>query len=133
MSLSVGRPAPEFELPADDGSTFRLSSRLGRRTLLVFYPGDDTSVCTAQLCEYRDGSQPALSQRLLRLEQRLGTPLFERIGRRLVANPAGIRMLRAARVSLHELRDAVSDVSAINTSISPGKSVMPSSTCPRLT
>ncbi len=55
MSLSVGRPAPEFELPADDGSIFRLSSRLGRRTLLVFYPGDDTSVCTAQLCEYRDG------------------------------------------------------------------------------
>jgi peroxiredoxin Q/BCP len=27
----------------------------GGVTLLVFYPGDDTSVCTAQLCEYRDG------------------------------------------------------------------------------
>jgi LysR family transcriptional regulator, regulator for metE and metH len=61
-------------------------------------------------------SQPALSQRLLRLEQRLGTPLFERLGRRLVANPAGTRMLRAARVALHELRDAVSDVSAITAS-----------------
>lgn len=59
-------------------------------------------------------SQPALSQRLLRLEQRLGTPMFERLGRRLVANPAGARMLRAARVALHELRDAVRDVSAIN-------------------
>src|SRR5689334_372426 len=56
-------------------------------------------------------SQPALSQRLLRLEQRLGTPLFERLGRRLVANPAGTRMLRGARVALHELRDAVRDVS----------------------
>ncbi len=55
MALSVGQSAPDFELPADDGSTFRLSSRRGRRTLLVFYPGDDTSVCTAQLCEYRDG------------------------------------------------------------------------------
>lgn len=61
-------------------------------------------------------SQPALSQRLLRLEQRLGTPLFERLGRRLVANPAGTRMLRAARVALHELRDAISDVSAITAS-----------------
>ncbi|HEX6659246.1 MAG TPA: LysR family transcriptional regulator, partial [Ilumatobacter sp.] len=56
-------------------------------------------------------SQPALSQRLLRLEQRLGTPLFERLGRRLVANSAGNRMLRGARVALHELRDAVRDVS----------------------
>lgn len=56
-------------------------------------------------------SQPALSQRLLRLEQRLGRPLFERMGRRLVANPAGTRMLRGARVALHELRDAVREVS----------------------
>ena len=55
-------------------------------------------------------SQPALSQRLLRLEQRLGAPLFERRGRRLVANPAGARMLRAARVALYELRDAVREV-----------------------
>lgn len=55
MALTVGQPAPDFELPADDGSSFRLSNRRGRRTLLVFYPGDDTSVCTAQLCEYRDG------------------------------------------------------------------------------
>jgi LysR family transcriptional regulator, regulator for metE and metH len=60
-------------------------------------------------------SQPALSQRLLRFEQRLGTPLFERVGRRLVANPAGTRMLRAARVALYELRDAVRDVGEIHT------------------
>lgn len=61
-------------------------------------------------------SQPALSQRLLRLEQRLGAPLFERRGRRLVANPAGARMLRAARIALYELRDAVGDVSGIDAS-----------------
>ena len=60
-------------------------------------------------------SQPALSQRLLRLEQRLGAPLFERRGRRIVANPAGARMLRAARVALSELRDAVRDVDEIHT------------------
>ena len=58
-------------------------------------------------------SQPALSQRLLRLEQRLGAPLFERRGRRLVANAAGQRMLQATRVTLHELRDAVRDVARI--------------------
>lgn len=51
----IGQPAPDFELPADDGSLFRLSAQRGRRLLLVFYPGDETPVCTAQLCEYRDG------------------------------------------------------------------------------
>jgi LysR family transcriptional regulator for metE and metH len=61
-------------------------------------------------------SQPALSQRLLRLEQRLGAPLFERRARRLVANPAGTRMVRAARITLHELRDAVREVGDIGSS-----------------
>ena len=60
-------------------------------------------------------SQPALSQRLVRLEQRLGAPLFDRTGRRLVATPAGKRMLQAARISLYELRDAVRDVHQLET------------------
>jgi thioredoxin-dependent peroxiredoxin len=55
MSLSLGAAAPEFELGADDGSVFSLSEHRGKRVLLVFYPGDDTPVCSAQLCEYRDG------------------------------------------------------------------------------
>lgn len=59
-------------------------------------------------------SQPALSQRLLRLEQRLGAPLFERSGRRLVATAAGQRMLQATRVTLHELRDAVRDIAHLH-------------------
>ena len=59
-------------------------------------------------------SQPALSQRLVRLEERLGTQLFDRVGRGLVVNPAGKRMLQAARVILHELRDAVRDVSHLH-------------------
>ena len=55
-------------------------------------------------------SQPALSQRLLRLEERLATPLFERRGRRLVANAAGRRMLHAAQITLRELRAARLDL-----------------------
>lgn len=54
MSL-LGKSAPDFTLDADDGSTFRLADWQGRRVLLVFYPGDNTPVCTAQLCDYRDG------------------------------------------------------------------------------
>lgn len=55
-------------------------------------------------------SQPALSQRLTRLEDRLGMPLFDRTGRRLVPNAAGRRMLVAAHQVLSELRSATRDL-----------------------
>jgi thioredoxin-dependent peroxiredoxin len=55
MSIRIGQKAPDFTLPSDDGSRFTLSESLGHRILLVFYPGDDTPVCTRQLCDYRDG------------------------------------------------------------------------------
>ncbi|MFG2823790.1 LysR family transcriptional regulator [Kitasatospora sp. NPDC048365] len=55
-------------------------------------------------------SQPALSQRLTRLEDRLGQPLFDRAGRRLVPNAAGRRMLAAARHVLAELDSAERDL-----------------------
>jgi peroxiredoxin Q/BCP len=53
--LQTGQTAPELSLTDDAGETFQLSERRGRWTLLVFYPGDDTPVCTRQLCDYRDG------------------------------------------------------------------------------
>lgn len=55
MTLKLGELAPDFTLPADSGKPFKLSALRGQRVVLVFYPGDDTPVCTAQLCEYRDG------------------------------------------------------------------------------
>lgn len=55
-------------------------------------------------------SQPALSQRLTKLERSLGTPLFDRRGRRLVLNAAGRRMLVAARHVLAELDAAGRDL-----------------------
>jgi LysR family transcriptional regulator for metE and metH len=58
-------------------------------------------------------SQPALSQRLLRLEHRLGTALFERTSRRLDPTPAGKRIIDAAEVALSELRDAVRDITKL--------------------
>jgi thioredoxin-dependent peroxiredoxin len=53
--LQVGDKAPEFSLRDEKGKIFKLSANLGERLLLVFYPGDNTLVCTRQLCEYRDG------------------------------------------------------------------------------
>jgi peroxiredoxin Q/BCP len=52
--ISRGRPAPDFTLPADDGSSVTLASLRGRKVVLYFYPKDDTSGCTAQACELRD-------------------------------------------------------------------------------
>ena len=58
-------------------------------------------------------SQPALSQRLSKMEERLRTRLFDREGRRLLANQAGRRMLVAARQILTELESAERDVHEI--------------------
>lgn len=57
MAIETGAAAPDFSLPDQDGKPFRLSEHRGRKLVLVFYPGDDTPVCTRQLCEYRDGIQ----------------------------------------------------------------------------
>jgi peroxiredoxin len=55
MSLSIGDVAPEFTLPGTGGSMHSLSDFAGRPVVLVFYPGDDTPVCTRQLNSYNDG------------------------------------------------------------------------------
>lgn len=52
--LPPGTPAPEFSLPDQDGNPVTLSALRGRNVALVFYPADDTTVCTKQLCEFRD-------------------------------------------------------------------------------
>ncbi len=49
----IGEQAPDFELPGTDGP-FRLSDHRGERVVLLFYPGDNTTVCTRQFCSYRD-------------------------------------------------------------------------------
>jgi peroxiredoxin Q/BCP len=52
----VGDPAPEFTLEGTEG-TFTLSEHRGERVVLLFYPGDNTAVCTRQFCSYRDRSE----------------------------------------------------------------------------
>ena len=53
---AVGEMAPDFELEGTHG-TFRLSEHRGEKVLLLFYPGDETTVCTRQFCSYRDDSE----------------------------------------------------------------------------
>lgn len=57
MSLAVGDTAPDFTLAGTDGTPegrreYTLSDHLGDVVVLVFYPGDNTPVCTRQLNTY---------------------------------------------------------------------------------
>jgi thioredoxin-dependent peroxiredoxin len=52
--LKAGDPAPEFDLPADDGKRVKLNGLRGKKVILYFYPKDDTPGCTRQSCGLRD-------------------------------------------------------------------------------
>ena len=52
--LPPGTPAPGFTLLDQQGQCVSLSGLRGKNVILVFYPGDDTSLCTKQLCSFRD-------------------------------------------------------------------------------
>ncbi|CAB4867040.1 unannotated protein [freshwater metagenome] len=54
MSVSNGDKAPEFTLVGTGGTTYSLASYRGQAVVLVFYPGDDTPVCTKQLNSYNN-------------------------------------------------------------------------------
>lgn len=54
MPISVGIPAPEFELLDDMNQPRRLSDFRGQRVVLYFYPKDDTPGCTKEACNFRD-------------------------------------------------------------------------------
>ena len=52
MTLVVGDGAPDFSLPGTGGSTYSLSQYRGTPVVLVFYPADNSPVCTTQLNTY---------------------------------------------------------------------------------
>lgn len=52
--LSLNTPAPDFSLPDGNGNEWRLSDQRGKVVVLLFYPGDETPVCTKQMCSVRD-------------------------------------------------------------------------------
>jgi peroxiredoxin Q/BCP len=54
--LKEGDKAPDFELPADDGSTVKLSDFKGKKVVLYFYPRDNTPGCNKEACSFRDAN-----------------------------------------------------------------------------
>ncbi|MDJ0894711.1 MAG: thioredoxin-dependent thiol peroxidase [Alphaproteobacteria bacterium] len=54
MSLEIGDPAPDFDMPTDGGGQISLSGLKGKKIVLYFYPKDDTPGCTKEACGFRD-------------------------------------------------------------------------------
>ena len=52
--IEEGELAPDFTLPADDGTKVKLSAQRGQPVVLYFYPRDDTPGCTKEACAFRD-------------------------------------------------------------------------------
>ncbi|NOT35674.1 MAG: thioredoxin-dependent thiol peroxidase [Candidatus Eisenbacteria bacterium] len=51
----IGKPAPDFNLPATTGEAISLKQFKGKKTVvLYFYPKDDTPGCTREACDLRD-------------------------------------------------------------------------------
>jgi thioredoxin-dependent peroxiredoxin len=103
----VGTAAPEFSLPSVtlvDGAPVRgtttLSEHRGKPVVLAFYPGDDTPVCTKQLCSYTSdleqftdldavvwgiSPQDIDSHEAFALKHKLGFPLLADVGRGVIS------------------------------------------------
>lgn len=52
--LEIGQPFPSFLLPDQNGETHSSESLKGKRSIIYFYPKDDTPGCTMEACEFRD-------------------------------------------------------------------------------
>lgn len=52
--MNIGDAAPDFTLKDGNGNDWTLGDHKDKTVVLLFYPGDNTPVCTAQLCSVRD-------------------------------------------------------------------------------
>ena len=55
MSIQEGKKAPSFTAIDQDGEKIKLADFKGKKLALYFYPKDDTSTCTVQACNLKDG------------------------------------------------------------------------------
>ena len=53
-SPQLGETAPDFQLKDGDGNSWTLTDHRGNVVVLLFYPGDETPICTRQMCSVRD-------------------------------------------------------------------------------
>jgi peroxiredoxin len=56
--IEAGQKLPDFQLPDQDKIIRSLKNFLGKKTVLAFFPGAFTGVCTREMCKFRDSAQP---------------------------------------------------------------------------
>lgn len=56
----VGQKPLDFQIPDQDKVTRSLKDFSGKKTVLAFFPGAFTSVCTREMCSFRDSAQPLI-------------------------------------------------------------------------
>ena len=57
MSVEIGQKSPDFQLPDQDRIQRALKDFIGKKTVIAFFPGAFTSVCTREMCAFRDSMQ----------------------------------------------------------------------------
>lgn len=60
--LKIGDRMPDFEVVDQDGNKVSSKDLIGKRTIVYFYPKDNTSGCTAEACNLRDNYEALTAQ-----------------------------------------------------------------------
>ncbi|MBP3423684.1 MAG: thioredoxin-dependent thiol peroxidase [Alistipes sp.] len=60
--LKIGDKMPHFEVVNQDGKVVTSEELLGRKTIIYFYPKDNTSGCTAEACSLRDNHEALIAK-----------------------------------------------------------------------
>lgn len=79
FKAAIGAPAPDFTLTSAENEDWRLSNHRGRVVVLLFYPQNETFVCTRQLCSVRDNWENYLETKAVIVGISPATPKQHRI------------------------------------------------------
>ena len=60
--LKIGDKMPQFEVMDQNGKMVSSTDLLGKKTIIYFYPKDNTSGCTAEECNLRDNYQTMVAK-----------------------------------------------------------------------
>ena len=60
--IKIGDKMPAFEVVDQDGKTVKSEDLLGKKTIIYFYPKDNTSGCTAEACNLRDNYEAMIAK-----------------------------------------------------------------------
>ena len=60
--IKIGDKMPYFEVVDQDGKTVKSEDLLGKKTIIYFYPKDNTSGCTAEACNLRDNYEAMVAK-----------------------------------------------------------------------